>query len=102
MKCLRRRLYEPCFSANFLLVCLFNVQWWGPSYVASLAVTAKKSSFLSLPSFGMAGMHRHVRLNFIIVMSGILLFNEYMLNIKLNIMDAKHVHIKNIIYIYIY
>lgn len=50
----------------------------------------------------MAAMHHHVRLNFIIVMSGILLFNEYMLNIKLYVMDAKNVHKKNIIYIYIY
>lgn len=60
-----------------------------PHHVASLAVASKQSSFLSLPSFGLAGMHRHVRLNFIIVMSGLLLFNEYMLNIKLYVMDAK-------------
>lgn len=51
----------------------------------------------------MAGMHRRVKLNFITVMSGILLFNEYVLNIKLNVRDAKNVHVKNvIIYIYIY
>lgn len=93
---------NPVSQLIFSLFVYLTCSGGDPHYVASLAVTAKQSSFLSLSSFGMAGMHRHVRLNFIIVMSGILLFNEYMLNIKLNIMDAKHVHIKNIIDIYIY
>lgn len=93
---------NPVSQLIFSLFVYLTCSGGDPHYVTSLAVTSKQSSFLSLPSFGMAGMHRHVRLNFIIVMSGILLFNEYMLNIKLNIMDAKHVHIKNIIYIYIY